>query len=184
MSFKYNADNLIQSLAVTPAQFGQPEEVPGAAATVQEAQQILADQEQNDRPSGPIPEVGLHPFTNIEKTQAEQLTSIKRSPTDWAPRTLTALDTVPIQLTKPRVGRKTLMIFNGSAAVTLARTYTDLVSPTSTAFITLNAGNSLSIETEGGFWWKPSAAGMTISYIETFWDDERIAEAKDIERGR
>lgn len=122
------------------------------------------------------PELHKEPIQeDVEILAAEMLLKANRSPTDWNPITY-LFDGVNPQQIGRKVGRKTIVFFNGNDNIIIARRVNGLTQASNESFI-LNTGNSASIDTEGEFWLF-GAAGDQISVIETYWDLGAMVVAK------
>ena len=104
----------------------------------------------------------------------ERLVDLKRSATDWAPRTVT-FSGKPMLLCGRRTLRDSVTIFNASAAVTLAGTQVDLEQDTDRV-MTLGANQSVTVEIEGPVW-ANAAAGTTLQLFEAYYDARKVGEA-------
>lgn len=154
--------------------FGQQgfETVPVYSPGVLAQQKQITEQTQIQE----LPENHKRPLKeDVEIMAAEMLLHNKRSATDWKVITYTFDGTNPQQVGR-MVGRVTIVFFNGTNNVTVARTVAGLAATANEQFI-VTAGNSASIDTEGEFY-MTAVANTTISVLHTFWDLEAMALAK------
>jgi hypothetical protein len=151
--------------------FGEQFLVNAPAITAQQ-QQISEEtqiQELPDLHNRPIEE-------DVEILAAEMLLKADRSATDWKPITYT-FDGVNPQQVGRMVGRVTIVLFNGTGNVMVARTVNGL-SVASNENFTLVQGASVSVDTEGEFY-LTAAVGIKLSVIQTFWDLGAMVVAKE-----
>jgi hypothetical protein len=150
--------------------FGEQFSVYSPAVTAQQNQVVeeIEIQEQPELHKQPVEE-------DVEIIAADMLLKADRSATDWIPITYLFDGTNPQQVGRS-VGRVTIVLFNGTANVVVARTVNGL-SASSNKNFTLNAGDSVSIDTEGEFYLN-AVAGTKVSVIQTFWDLGAMAVAK------
>lgn len=106
-----------------------------------------------------------------ERLIGEQLINLKRSPTDWEVNTVTFQNTQPTLLTGRRPLRETVLLFNGSANVTIAVTANNTAT---TKNFVLASGAAVAIDTEGPVW-GTAVAGTTVVVMETFYDVRKMA---------
>jgi hypothetical protein len=117
---------------------------------------------------------------DVETVEAHMLMRAKRKPTDWKPMAWVFTGTVPIQIAGIRVGRESLLFFNGSDDILIARKEVDCRATSNENFV-LKLNNTLAIETEGEFW-ANAATGVTLQTIETWFDlDALILAQKKID---
>jgi hypothetical protein len=120
----------------------------------------------------------LHKVPIVEDPEilaAEMLLKADREATDWDITTFIFDGINPQQLGR-MVGRVSLLFFNATATVIIARTVANL-SASSNKNWALNVGSTSTLKTEGEFW-LTAASGTKLSVIETFWDLEAMAIAK------
>ena len=140
-----------------------------------------------DTPSGIVlseqVDVDIPPMGHLQRrhvdvmtTDAHMLMRVKRKPTDWDPTTWTFDGLRPIQVLGIRVGRETVLFFNGSADVLFARKEGECRATSNKNFV-LKLNNTLAIDTEGEFW-ANAAQGTTINMIETWYDLPSIELAR------
>jgi hypothetical protein len=123
-----------------------------------------------------LPELHKQPIEeDVEIIAADMLLKADRSATDWTPITY-LFDGVNPQQVGRLVGRVTIVLFNGTGNVIIARTINGL-SVASNKNFTLNQGDSVSIDTEGEFY-MTAINGTKVSVIETMWDLSAMAVAR------
>jgi hypothetical protein len=123
-----------------------------------------------------LPELHKQPIEeDVEIIAADMLLKADRSATDWTPITY-LFDGVNPQQVGRLVGRVTIVLFNGTGNVIIARTVNGL-SVASNKNFTLNQGDSVSIDTEGEFY-MTAINGTKVSVIETMWDLSAMAVAR------
>jgi hypothetical protein len=123
-----------------------------------------------------LPELHKQPIEeDVEIIAADMLLKADRSATDWTPITY-LFDGVNPQQVGRLVGRVTIVLFNGTGNVIVARTINGL-SVASNKNFTLNQGDSVSIDTEGEFY-MTAINGTKVSVIETMWDLSAMAVAR------
>ena len=137
-----------------------------AQAVPEPAEAVEADHDERHRPPTPEEIAG--------RIIVERLVDLKRSATDWAPRTVT-FSGKPMLLCGRRTLRDSVTIFNGSATVTLAGTQVDLEQDTDRV-MTLSANQSVTVEIEGPVW-ANAAAGTTLQLFEAYYDTRKVGEA-------
>ena len=153
-----------------------------AEAKVSDAAQAVLDgtNDKGEDPGVPKPAKVLTVEEITERLIAQDLINLKRQPTDHRFATLTFADsTTPRQIVGRRVLRDTVVLFGGSAAVTLYVSRDDVGQ--AGAQITLgasgNANSVITLEDEAPIWGLAASAGVTIEIIETFYDPRRYAAA-------
>jgi hypothetical protein len=140
-------------------------------AVVTQQKQIVEEieiQEQPELHKRPIEE-------DVEILAAEMLLKADREATDWKILTVTFDGQNPQQIGR-MVGRVTILFFNGTENVTIARTVNGL-SANSNENWTLATGASASVDTEGEFY-LTAIVGTQLSIVQTFWDLEAMIIAK------
>lgn len=120
-------------------------------------------------------EVGIPPMGHLQRrhvdvmtTDAHMLMRAKRKPTDWRALTWTFDGFRPAMILGIRVGRESVLFFNGSGQVLFARKERDCSANSNENFV-LNINNTLALETEGEFW-ATADAGTTLNVVETWYD--------------
>lgn len=139
---------------------------------------VLAGQQVMTEQTRVIEQPELHTVTLDEDPEilaAEMLLKADREATDWKPITYTFDGINPQQIGR-MVGRVTILFFNGTGPVTIARKIAQLVPGTNQNFV-LAPGASCSISTEGEFW-LTGTNGTQLSVVQTFWDLEGLVIAK------
>jgi len=149
--------------AAEQAEKGAAEAIDKTAETGREIKDDLAHPEKTPPP------------TLAERIAAEQLLTLKRSPTDWEPRQVTIGGQEATQVCGRRVFRDTVVVFGASAAVTLWRSVDDATGG-GTRGIPLATGASVSLDTEGPIY-ATGTIGTTLDVIETYWAPDALVEA-------
>jgi hypothetical protein len=180
-------DDLIRSLAISEASFGQAEDTLAThqeiTGTVAEEYQQINDDHKLLLPKE-LPEVGQTIPPDMDKWFDWLLINLKRSPNDWEPLSLTVLGDGVLgangtqQVCPYEPGRNSVTIFNGSATLNLARTKIDAYNAEISRMVPLAAGNSITLSTEGPVWVN-ATIGTTFSVIKTFWNKLAIADAAE-----
>jgi hypothetical protein len=128
------------------------------------------------------PEVQPAPMPGLlERIGAENRLAMKRSPSDWQPRTVTLGAQQLTQLAGRRPFRITIAIFNASASIQLYASTEEPASSTRTIQLAVVNGSSasLSIDTEGPVY-ASGALGTTVQVLETFDDSLGLADAAKV----
>jgi hypothetical protein len=121
----------------------------------------------------------IHPEKHAidrQTVEAESLMSGQRQPTDWDPITWTFDGLKSIQMAGPEPGRETIMFFNGSGNVVIAKSDSGLAINSNKSF-TLYEGDSCSVDTEGEFWGF-AAEGVELMMVRTYYDLDAMALAR------
>lgn len=134
--------------------------------------QITDDKKFFNRADAHMPVVTVPP---MDQEWDRLLRTLKRSPTDWEPRSITLLDVSGQEVVPRQFGRDSITVYNASATVTLARNPRDF---TGSRVIPLIAGASITIKTEGPLW-AIAPIGTTFNAILTWWNNLDLAEAKE-----
>lgn len=111
---------------------------------------------------------------------AEMLLRAKRSPTDWKPATFVFDGVSTVQIAAIRPGRQTIILFNGTNSIIVARKESGIKSNEN---FTLAQGASVNFDTEGPLWAFSATSGTTLSVVELYYDLEQMALAKGRKTG-
>jgi hypothetical protein len=136
----------------------------------------LAEELENEDP--PLWHEQKHHLTQRETIEAEALLRADRSPSDWDPLTVLFDGKTNQQLAGIQIGRETIMLFNGTGNILLAKSESGLAANSNKNF-TLYEGASCSIDTEGELWGF-AVAGAQVSVVSTFYDLDQLALTKGI----
>lgn len=118
-----------------------------------------------------------------ETVEAEWLFEANRKPTNWRPMTWTLSINQPTQVLGIRPGRATVMFFNGTNRIWFARDETSVRfstvtnQPVGNEVCSLYPGSSLAVDVESE-WWAAAQDGTTVEMIETWYDLDAIALAR------
>lgn len=177
------SDQLVHAIAQTPVQFGEEytdEPLQTQTEVNQTAVAMLAVM--NDETKLIVPntaaELGITMPPDMTEWYNYLMVDLKRSPSDWEPRTVTILDQQFQQVVPYQRGRDSITIYNGSANLTLSRNQVNLTNGDQTHVIPVLQGASLTLKTEGPIW-VTGVLGTTFNVIITYWDRIKMGDAAE-----